>query len=85
VIFAEGTPAESYVECDNRQGFHNAHEFAVLYPDDIRTSFGFCLPLLGPGMAELAAIRARLFERAEALGHSSSNADPGLHLVALSG
>src|SRR3984957_14165391 len=32
VILAEGAPAESYVECDNRRGFHNAHEFAALYP-----------------------------------------------------
>jgi O-antigen biosynthesis protein len=84
VIFAEGTLVESYVECDNRQGFHNAHEFAALYPDDTRASFDYCLPLLEPGMAELAAIRAGLFERAVALGHSTT-ADPGLHLVALSG
>jgi Hint domain len=80
VIFAEGAPAESYVECDNRQGFHNAHEFAALYPDDERDSFGYCLPRLEAGMAELAAIRARLFERAAALGHPTT-ADPDLHLV----
>jgi hypothetical protein len=81
VILAEGAPAESYVECDNRQGFHNAHEFATLYPDDARASFGYCLPLLEPGMAELAAIRARLFEQAAALGYPTTS-DPGLHLVA---
>jgi Hint domain len=79
VILAEGAPAESYVECDNRQGFHNAHEFTALYPDDARAAFGYCLPRLEAGMAELAAIRARLFERA-ALGHSTT-ADPDLHLV----
>lgn len=80
VILAEGAPAESYVECDNRQGFHNAHEFAALYPGDARTSFGYCLPRLKEGMAELAPIRARLFGRAAALGHSTT-ADPDLHLV----
>ena len=80
VILAEGAPAESYVECDNRQGFQNAHEFAALYPGDARASFGYCLPRLKEGMAELAAIRARLFERAAALGHSTT-ADPDLHLV----
>ncbi len=80
VILAEGAPAESYVECDNRRGFHNADEFSALYPDDARASFGYCLPRLEAGMAELAAIRARLFERAAALGHSTS-ADPDLHLV----
>ncbi len=80
VILAEGAPAESYVECDNRQGFHNAHEFAALYPDDARASFGYCLPRLKEGMAELAAIRARLFERAAMLGHPTT-AEPDLHLV----
>jgi hypothetical protein len=80
VILAEGAPAESYVECDNRRGFHNAHEFAALYPNDARASFGYCLPRLKEGMTELAPIRARLFERAAALGHSTT-ADPDLHLV----
>ena len=80
VILAEGAPAESYVECDNRQGFQNAHEFAALYPGDARASFGYCLPRLKEGRAELAPIRARLFERAAALGYSTT-ADPDLHLV----
>ena len=80
VILAEGAPAESYVECDNRQGFQNAHEFAALYLEDARAPFGYCRPRLEAGMAELAAIRARLFERAAALGHSTT-ADPDLHLV----
>jgi len=80
VILAEGAPAESYVECNNRQGFHNAHEFAALYPDDARVSFGYCLPRLEPGMAELAAIRVGLLERAAVLGHPTT-ADPDLHLV----
>ena len=79
-ILAEGTPAESYVEYDNRHGFHNAHEFAALYPDDTRPSFGYCLPLAEPGMPELSVIRARLFERAATLGRSAA-ADPDLRLV----
>jgi hypothetical protein len=77
VILAEGTPAESYVEYENRHGFHNAHEFAALYPDDTRPSFAYCLPLAEPGMPELAVIRARLFERAVALGQSAT-ADPAI-------
>ena len=80
VILAEGTPAESYVEYDNRHGFHNAHEFAALYPDDTRPSLGYCLLLVEPGMPELAMIRARIFDRAATLGHSAA-ADPDLHLV----
>jgi hypothetical protein len=82
VILAEGAPAESYVESDNRHGFHNAHEFAALYPDDTRASFGYCRPLVELGMAELAAVRARLRERAMALGHSTT-ADPDLHLMSM--
>jgi hypothetical protein len=81
VILAEGAPAESYVECDNRQGFHNAHEFAALYPDDARAPFAYCLPRVEEGMAELAAIRYRLFKRAASLGLMTT-ADPDLHLVA---
>jgi Hint domain len=81
VILAEGTPAESYVECDNRQGFQNAHEFAALYPEDTRAPFSYRLPRVEAGMPQLAAIRHRLFERATALGHPTS-ADPDLHLVA---
>jgi hypothetical protein len=80
MILAEGAPAESYVECDNRRGFQNAHEFAALYPNDTRASFRYCLPRLEAGMAELAPIRARLFERAAALGHATT-ADLDLHLV----
>jgi hypothetical protein len=80
VILAESAPAESYVEAGNRRGFHNAHEFAALYPDDTRPAFGYCRPRLEAEMAELAAIRARLFERAAALGHKTT-LDPDLHLI----
>ena len=80
VILAEGAPAESYVECNNRRGFHNADEFAALYPEDARPPFGYCFPRLEAGMAELATIRVRLFERAAVLGHPTTP-DPDLHLV----
>jgi hypothetical protein len=80
IIVAEGAPAESYVESDNRRGFHNADEFAELYPDDDRPACRDCAPRLQPGMHALAAIRARLFARADALGHPMTD-DPDLHLV----
>ena len=80
IILAEGAPAESYVDCDNRQGFHNAHEFAALYPEYARAPFSYCLPRVEAGMAKLAAIRSRLSERATALGHLTT-ADPDLHLL----
>lgn len=75
VMFAEGAPAESYVECDNRAMFQNAGEFSVLYPGDERPSNQFCAPRLAEGTDELAAIRAVLQARAEAL-------EPGLAVAA---
>ena len=33
IIFAEGALAETFVDCDNRGRFNNAHEFSNLYPD----------------------------------------------------
>jgi len=81
IIFAEGAPAESYIESDNRWAFHNAHEFVELYPDDDRPSFCECAPRVTPEMPVLAAIRQRLFDRAEVLGHPTTD-DPDLHLIA---
>jgi hypothetical protein len=80
IIFAESAPAESYVESDNRRGFHNADEFYALYPDDARSSFDECAPRVTPEMPALAAIRQRLFDRAEVLGHPTTD-DPELHLI----
>jgi hypothetical protein len=34
ILFAEGAPSETYVDCDNREIFHNASEFKRLYPGD---------------------------------------------------
>lgn len=80
IVFAAAAPAESYVESDNRRGFHNAHEFDELYPNDNRPSFRDCAPRLEPGMPELTTIRERLFARASERGHRLT-ADPDLHLV----
>jgi T5SS/PEP-CTERM-associated repeat protein len=33
IVFADGAPAETFVDCDSRGMFHNAPEFAALYPD----------------------------------------------------
>jgi hypothetical protein len=69
VILAEGAPAETYVDCDNRFMFHNGAEFARLYPGDLPTPWDFCAPRAEAGSAELAAVRAALSERAAALGY----------------
>jgi hypothetical protein len=80
VVFADGAPAESFVDCDNRLMFRNGTEYARLYPDDDRPSWDFCAPRLEADAPELDAIRTALLERAEALGHEL-DFDPDLHLI----
>jgi autotransporter passenger strand-loop-strand repeat protein len=63
VIIAEGALSETYVEDDNRGMFHNAHEYAVLYPGDGRRVTRYCAPRLDQGY-ELEAVRQRLARRA---------------------
>jgi hypothetical protein len=72
VILAEGAPAESYVDCDNRGMFQNSAEFARLYPDHVTASWRFCAPRLEETSAELEVIRAALLDRAGALGFGLS-------------
>jgi autotransporter passenger strand-loop-strand repeat protein len=80
VILAEGAPAESFVDCDNRGMFQNGAEFARLYPGDTRPTWDFCAKRLEEASAELTAIRAALRERAGALGYRFTD-DPDLHLL----
>ena len=80
VILADGAPAETFVDCDNRFMFHNAAEYALLYPDDDRPTWEFCARRLEWGSDELATIRAGLLARAETLGRITADAD--LHLIA---
>ncbi len=58
VLLAEGAPSESYLDDDSRGMFHNASEFAALYPDALRSD-GFCARRVEQG-PELEAIRRRL-------------------------
>ena len=58
VLLAEGAPSESFMDDDSRGMFHNAHEFAMLYPDAARPD-GFYAPRVEQG-ARLEAIRQRL-------------------------
>jgi Hint domain len=81
VIFADGAPAETFVDCDNRMMFANGAEYGAIYPDDERPRWRFCLPRLDWGDAALTEIRAALLRRAEACGHELT-LDPELLLVA---
>ncbi|KQT60173.1 hypothetical protein ASG52_18830 [Methylobacterium sp. Leaf456] len=84
ILLAEGLPAESYLECGNRDAFANAavtrlHAVPDAWPEGPQP---FCRPFHEDG-PEVEAVRARLETRARALGWRL-DASPlaGLHLVA---
>jgi Hint domain-containing protein/phosphoesterase family protein len=80
IVFADGAPAETFVDCDNRLMFVNGAGYAAHYPDDDRPTWKFCLPRLEWGSDELTTIRAALLERAAAHGHALDT-DPDFQLI----
>jgi glycosyltransferase involved in cell wall biosynthesis len=64
VIIANGAPSESFVDCDSRAMFHNAPDYARLYPDDPGPAWQFCAARVEAATAALVAIRSRLSARA---------------------
>jgi hypothetical protein len=62
VIFAEGAPAESFVDDESREMFENAAEYHRLYPQAVRQAARFCAPRIEEGH-ELEAVRRRLTAR----------------------
>jgi hypothetical protein len=68
VLVAEGTPAESYLDCGNREHFDNAPVRALFQPGEVAFDASWDeARAVGPrllGGAELEALRARLDERA---------------------
>ncbi len=65
LLVAEGAPSESFMDDDSRSLFHNAHEFAELYPDAPAPT-GFCARRIESGF-ELEAIRKSLLSVAHAV------------------
>ena len=59
VILAEGAAAESFVDDDSRNLFHNAAEYAQLYPDTDTAPARYCRSRVDRGFA-LEAVRRRL-------------------------
>ena len=49
VIFAEGAPAETFIDCDSRGIFHNASTFGDLYPGDSGRRWVSCAPRIESG------------------------------------
>jgi Hint domain len=73
VILAEGAWSETFVDDDSRGMFHNAPEFAALYPGDVSRPARYCAPRLEEGF-EIEAIRRRLARLAGAAGASQVGA-----------
>ena len=71
VLLAEGLPAESYLDTGNRAAFVGGGPALHLHPDFARQVWDArgCAPLLLDGPL-VQVVRARLFDRAEALGHA---------------
>ena len=63
VILAEGAPSETFVDDDSRGMFHNAHDYAELYPDALLVAARYCARRLDSGY-EVEAARARIDARA---------------------
>ncbi|RZJ89792.1 MAG: Hint domain-containing protein, partial [Brevundimonas sp.] len=63
VLIAEGAASESFVDDNSRAMFHNAAEFAALYPDSEQQPAVYCAPRVQDGHA-LHAVWTRLARRA---------------------
>ena len=63
VIWAEGAPSETFVDDHSRGMFHNAAEFAALYPGRPRIAAAYCAPRIKDGEA-LDTIKRAIDQRA---------------------
>jgi hypothetical protein len=81
VLLAENLPAESYLDCGNRNGFANGGCATELHPDfKPKAPADSCAPVLVRG-ERMAAVRRRLTDIAEGFGFVATR-DPALHLLA---
>jgi hypothetical protein len=69
VILAEGAPSETFMDDDSRGMFHNAAEYAELYPY-APEPVGYCAPRVEGGY-QLEAIRDRLAEVASEMAQAA--------------
>jgi len=75
VIYADGAPAETFVDCDSRSMFHNAAEFDSLYPGDATPRWQYCAPRVEGG-ERLAAVK-RAIDRRAGIALPAPGAPPG--------
>ncbi len=64
IVFAEGAATESFIDDSSRAVFHNAHEYADLYPNEQRGEPVYCAPRLEDG-AIVESIRGAIALRAD--------------------
>ena len=76
IMFAEGLPAESYLDCGNRTDFVNGGAFVVAHPDFRPKYWGeTCLPLVKEGppvVAAKARLLTRLAEKGQGVGQGAN-------------
>jgi hypothetical protein len=81
IIFAEGLPAESYLDTGNRTGFVNGGAFIEAHPDFKPKHWAeTCLPLVQDG-AEVARTKTLLLERLKTFGQDTTS-ESDLHVIA---
>ena len=62
VLLANGAPSESFVDDDSRMMFHNALDYAAMYPNAPHCPAVYCAPRVEDG-PQLEAIRRRIAAR----------------------
>jgi hypothetical protein len=81
IVYAEGLPAESYLDTGNRTNFVNGGDYLEAHPDFAPKHWSeTCRPLIETGPM-LHAAKAALIERARTLGYTQSE-DSDTHIVA---
>jgi collagen type I/II/III/V/XI/XXIV/XXVII alpha len=79
VVFADGAPAETYLDTGNRAWMH-ALDHADVYLRDVTCAAKPCFPLIEEG-EELARLRMRLLDRLGGVWGMVETKDPDLHLL----
>jgi hypothetical protein len=74
-VLAEGAASETFVDCGSRAMFHNAAEYAALYPDEAEREPCFFAPRVEAGEA-LESVFQRIAARA-GLWYAAAAAAPG--------
>lgn len=80
VIYADGAPSETYVDCDNRLMFSNGSEYVARHPNAAEPTWQFFAPRLEADDPAMVEVRSALLWRAEFLGHDATG-DPDLHMI----